>query len=134
MGNTLFGQTDSSAPTPSTGGSELKTPQTMDERLVIGAKVRKKFYGCGDFDGTVVSIDAASSKFQVRWSDGAEHAYGFKAAEKMLDRANGPRQKTPARPRGAKRGRAEPPATLRVSDGADINFPRRASRPELPHR
>ena len=49
--------------------------------------MRKKFAGSGWFDGSVTSI--ADGSFEVRWSDGDEISYPFKAATKMLDAAEG---------------------------------------------
>ena len=53
----------------------------------VGRAVRKKFTGSGWFDGSVTSI--ADGSFEVRWSDGDETSYPFKAATKMLDAAEG---------------------------------------------
>ena len=58
-----------------------------DPRLRVGRAVRKKFTGSGWFDGSVTSI--ADGTFEVRWSDGDETSYPFKAATKMLDAAEG---------------------------------------------
>ena len=58
-----------------------------DPRLRVGRAVRKKFTGSGWFDGSVTSI--ADGSFEVRWSDGDESSYPFKAATKMLDAAEG---------------------------------------------
>ena len=58
-----------------------------DPRLRVGRAVRKKFTGSGWFDGSVTSI--ADGSFEVRWSDGDEVSYPFKAATKMLDAAEG---------------------------------------------
>ena len=55
-----------------------------DPRLRVGRAVRKKFTGS---DGSVTSI--ADGSFEVRWSDGDETSYPFKAATKMLDAAEG---------------------------------------------
>ena len=58
-----------------------------DPRLRVGRAVRKKFAGSGWFDGSVTSV--ADGSFEVRWSDGDEISYPFKAATKMLDAAEG---------------------------------------------
>ena len=62
-------------------------PALADPRLRVGRAVRKKFTGSGWFDGSVTSI--ADGSFEVRWSDGDETSYPFKAATKMLDAAEG---------------------------------------------
>ena len=71
--------------TPAPRAEPEPEPARADPRLEIGAKVRKRFVGSGWFDGSVTSITATSGSFEVRWSDGEEISYKFKAATKMLD-------------------------------------------------
>ena len=73
------------APAPAPAPAAAAAP--ADPRLRVGRAVRKKFAGSGWFDGSVTSI--ADGSFEVRWSDGDETSYPFKAATKMLDAAEG---------------------------------------------
>ena len=73
------------APAPAPAPAAAAAP--ADPRLRVGRAVRRKFTGSGWFDGSVTSI--ADGSFEVRWSDGDEISYPFKAATKMLDAAEG---------------------------------------------
>ena len=80
-----------------------------DPRLRVGRAVRKKFTGSGWFDGSVTSI--ADGSFEVRWSDGDEISYPFKAATKMLDAAEKPsgKKKPVAKPQRKQLATKKPP-------------------------
>ena len=75
------------ADTCAAAGAACAAAAAADPRLRVGRAVRKKFAGSGWFDGSVTSI--ADGSFEVRWSDGDEMSYPFKAATKMLDAAEG---------------------------------------------
>lgn len=112
MGNALKhfaggGDATDAPEAPATGSPAPSA--AADPRLVVGARVRKKFPGNGDFDGEVVGVEV--ERFTVRWSDGAEHSYRVESARAMLESAlRAPK----APPRGVKRGREAPVATLNV--------------------
>ena len=81
---------DAAAPAPAppvAAPAPAAAAAPADPRLRVGRAVRKKFTGSGWFDGSVTSI--ADGSFEVRWSDGDETSYPFKAATKMLDAAEG---------------------------------------------